>query len=335
MITPNAFRLIIKHINELDKRISTKLLTKKPWDEISLTSALSDLFDEETQVHENIQYDILKLKNDLLLDNGLIGVKLSLNTTEFSSSYERYVSEADLGLKIVFENLIEPKLSWEKSYLLQAKKIFPTSKNPTSYDEGSSFSAMDNEQIDRIKILQRLIGNSFLFLLYCPRPENLHPDVAQKLLYLRLKTLKDNIFDYVQGFELHSELSKSQETIASGIFVSNPNLKIQNLAFVHENIFKNTFPLSWFIAMKFFDQRNHHGSVPVYLDETNVSDDQKRVVERIIDGDEEIIELVKKEYQGGRIPEKFTIYPKHTLTLRYSVGESINPNHRLITTRNE
>ena len=112
MITPKAFGQIIGHFDEIDKVVSARSIRKRPWPEVALTSLLCDLLDEETQEEENLNYTFKKLQEDLRTDDGLFGLHLSLETIEFNSTYERYVSQSDIGLNLVYENRIEPQNSW-------------------------------------------------------------------------------------------------------------------------------------------------------------------------------------------------------------------------------
>ena len=177
MITPKAFGQITGHFDEIDKVVSARSIRKRPWPEVALTSLLCDLLDEETQEEENLNYTFKKLQEDLRTDDGLFGLHLSLETIEFNSTYERYVSQSDIGLNLVYENRIEPQNSWSRPFLLQAKRLSPKQLNPLRYCESSSFTSVDKDQQRRIEILNRVLGFSYLkYLLFCPRPDSLDTD---------------------------------------------------------------------------------------------------------------------------------------------------------------
>lgn len=61
MISPKAFGCLLKHFDEIERSVSLKLVTKRPWNEISLTSRLADLLDEDTQEDEKISYSFKDL----------------------------------------------------------------------------------------------------------------------------------------------------------------------------------------------------------------------------------------------------------------------------------
>jgi hypothetical protein len=324
MITPNAFHLIIKYLDQIDQRVSNKFFSKRPWDETALTFTLCDLLDDDLQEEEKIGYTLAHLNTDLSKDAGLFKMKLSLDTNQFSSQYERYVSQSDIGLRIKYNNQIESSLSWTKSYLLQAKRVMPGKTGKSNYTENSSFSSKDKAQELRIAKLKDKIGDHLKYLLYCPRPVRLEPSVAGKLAYLRLKLLSSHIFDYIRGQEIYSDMRQPIPTTAAGIFVSDDLDKVRNLGDVHANLFALTQPFSWFIAQQYLEE-----PFPVFSPTTNpINPDHQILAERIINGDKNIINELKELFADGRtldqIPGDFTIFPSQTITLSYTVGNDLN-----------
>lgn len=328
MITPKAFGLIIKHFDEVDKVVSLRTVRKRPWLETALTSLLCDLMDEETQSEEKINYTIKQLQSDLDKEDGLFGMNLSLETVEFHPNYERYVSQSDIGLKIIFDNKIEPELSWTRPYLLQAKRLIPKKLNPLYYSETSKFSSIDKDQQKRIELLSKILGASYLkYLLYCPRPENIDEETRMKLSYLRGKTLSTHIFDYTIGLELHKEFLTNGETLKAGIFVTDTSNSNINFGAVHSQLLKMIFPLSWFIAINFTENFDR------YERELGINRKADDLVDRILSGDmkkvEELINKIK-EVSNDDFPDTIQVLPKHSITLRFSVGEKINSERRFI-----
>jgi len=319
MITPNAFHLIIKHFDEIDKRVSSKLLSARPWSEVSLTSILCDLLDANMQVDEKLGYSIAQLNDDLKKDSGLFGLSLTLNANQFSPAHERYVSQSDIGLQVVYENNIEPPLSWIKYFLLQAKRLMPSSSNPLKYNEKSTFSSTDKDQELRIQELKALIGNSLKHLLYCPRPEKLDIKISQKLNYHRLKILTTHIFDYIEGLEIHKDLILTEPTTAAGVFVADDITLVKNLEAVHSALFTDSTPFSWFIAKLFLDHKSH-GLLPYETLDTG----EQKLTKDIISGEDSVIEKLRNQFGSDKvkIPENFTIFPQHTLVLRFAVGQN-------------
>jgi len=335
MITPKAFRHIIEHFDEIDKIVSSRCARKRPWSEVSLTSLLCDLFDEETQEDEKLSYTFKNLQEDLNKEDSLFGIHLSLETIEFNPAYERYISQSDIGLNLIFENTIEPQYSWSRPYLLQAKRLFQKSLNPLSYSEASSFTSIDLDQQKRIEFLNKIFGASYLkYLLFCPRPDNIDKDTKIKLAYLRNKNLSTQIFDYVEGLEIHKELFQNSETLKAGIFITDTGNSNLNFGQVHSQILQSTFPLSWFIAMNFADRRDflreRHMAPKNKLPEHSES---QELVEGILSGDKnKIDELIgkMKQMETNNVPKNIQVLPKHKITLRVSVGEQLSGDMRSI-----
>lgn len=329
MISPRAFRLIIKHFDEIDRIVSFRTVRKRPWLEVALTSLFCDLLDEQTQDDEKLNYSFKQLQEDLDKEDSLFGIHLSLETIEFNSNFERYISQSDIGLNIVFENRIEPQNSWNRPYLLQAKRLTPKKVNPLLYTETSVFSSIDKDQQVRIEILDKILGGSYLkYLLYCPRPESIDEDTKIKLAYLRNQTLSSHIFDYTIGLEIYKELIESNDTLKAGIFVTDIENTNINFGQVHRGILNSTFPFSWFMALNFsgrgfMDDRHRMQKDMGHRD----NPDSKQIVEGILSGDKKQIDkLIQKlnEENLEQRPENIQILPKHKITLRYSVGEKIN-----------
>jgi len=335
MITPIIFRSIIKHFDEIDRIVSDKTVRKRPWLEVALTSLLCDVLDEETQDDQKLNYTFKQLQDDLEKEDSLFGINLTLETIEFNSTYERYISQSDIGLNLIFDNKLEPYKSWSRPYLLQAKRLSPKKINPLSYTEASLFASLDKDQQKRIDLLNKILGASYLkYLLFCPRPENIDDETKTKLAYLRYAKLSNGIFDYTFGLEIHNELSNSSDTLKAGIFITDVENSNLNFGQVHSQVLQETFPFSWFIAMNFLNQHD-------FLDISRInigmkkqeSSKNKEMVEGILSGDsKKIDELIKRigEAETNTIPENIQILPKHKITLRVSVGEKINPDSRII-----
>jgi hypothetical protein len=329
MITPKAFRLIIKHFDEIDRIVSFRTVRKRPWLEVALTSLLCDLLDEQTQEDEKLNYSFKELQEDLDKEDSLFGIHLSLETIEFSSNYERYISQSDIGLNLIFENKIEPQYSWNSPYLLQAKRLTPIKVNPLLYTEASVFSSIDKEQQERIEILNRILGGSYLkYLLYCPRPEYIIKETKIKLAYLRNQTLSSHIFDYIIGLEIYKEFIDSNDTLKAGIFVTGIENSSLNFGQVHRGILDSTFPFSWFIALNLTAKRFIDDRYRMERELHNPDNpDSKQIVEGILSGDKKQIDkLIQKldEETKEKRPQNIQILPKHKITLHCSVGEKIN-----------
>ena len=333
MITPKAFGQIIRHFDEVDKIVSSRTMRKRPWLEVALTSLLCDLLDEETQEEEKLTYTFKQLQEDLRSEDDLFGLHLSLETIEFNPIYERYVSQSDIALNLIFENRIEPETSWTRPYLLQAKRLSPKQLNPLKYSESSSFISIAKDQQKRIEILNKVLGFSYLkYLLFCPRPDYLDNDTKTKIAYLRNKSLSNQIFDYTVGLEAHKELLKDSETFKAGIFVTDTDNSNLNFGELHNKLLNSTFPLSWFIAMNFSDRHDFLREISGNRKPIDNDRNSKRqeIVEGILSGDRrKIDDLIKRINEVGiEVPDNIQILPKHKITIRYVVGEQLSPDNQ-------
>jgi len=334
MITPRAFELIIKHFNEIDKIVSQRTVRKRPWLEVALTSLLCDLMDEETQQEEKIEYTISQLQSDLEKEDGLFGIKLALETIEFNPNFERYVSQSDIGIKIIFDNKIEPKYSWSRPYLLQAKRLIPKKINPLYYSEASRFGSVDKEQQQRIELLNNTLGSEYVrYMLYCPRPEFLNEDMRIKLSYLRAKNFSNNIFDFTKGLRLHKELLLNKDTLKAGIFITDTSNSNINFGSIHKQILRDVYPFSWFLALNFLEDDDFPHSRKLKEKLRTGGEENDDLVNGILAGDKtkirELIDKLKKVSEDD-FPKDFTVLPKHIITLKFSVGDKLNENSRFI-----
>lgn len=336
MITPKAFGHVIKHFDEIDKVVSSRMLRKRPWSETALTSLLCDMMDEETQADEKTSYTFENLRQDLENEDSLFGIDLSIDTFEFNPIYERYLSQSDIGLRLIYNNKIEPELSWTRPFLLQAKKLFPQTANPLAYSEASKFSSFNKNQKARIDLLNTIFGDVYLkYLLFCPRPDGVDCETKIKLAYLRNKRLTSEIFDFTSGLEIHKGFLKGTETLKSGIFITETDNANPNFGQVHADMLHSTFPLSWFIALNFLDNDRflQTSSLLRENDEPNNALERHHLVDGILTGKKEKIEeLIQKIHRASNdtFPESIQILPKHTITLKISVGEQLDPDNRNI-----
>lgn len=270
----------------------------------------------------------------------LINVSFSIETHEYDPRMERWVTQADIGLIIQFEDYLLPSESWCIAWLLQAKRLYPDSRNPLIYSEVSSFGAFDPQQQERMKILNEAVGIPFVrFLLYCPRPLYLDDDIGRKLTYLRNRILSSNIFDYTLGLKLHDELSMSNSSLAAGIFVTTTTELPPNLAAVHSSMFNECCPMSWFLASHLvkrefgciYEERDLRfkrrlGRPRRQLDDNDGNPDWAK---GIVSGNPDAIKRLLSVLREGN-QSTFPVLPPHTLTVNISVGKDMNPDTRRI-----
>lgn len=315
MLSPFATSLILRHFNAIDEAVTGKLLYKRPRDEEDITKSLVDALDEECQLQENIAYSIDHLRNDLLVAGEPTFIDLAIETHSYSKKWERYVSQADLGLIVRYENHYEPRLSKSWSWLLQAKRVFPVPDTPAEYGADSKFESFDIAQHKRIKQLVKFVDADFFrYLLYCPRPSRLVNSARQELAYLRGTALNDSIFDFAYGLELRDDLRNGSPTIAAGMFISKLDPFPRNLGAVHGEIFRGTTPFSWFLLGHIPGRGRHQWDEYEHWP----SNQDNEIVQAIVKGNAEVISEIMTSLEDREFNLK--LLPSATITVTVSQG---------------
>jgi hypothetical protein len=331
MLTPKTNHLLIRHFDSLDRAVSKRLTRKRPWPEPALTSLLCDLLDSDTQADEPLDYPLSALNVDLQKFEGLLKVSVQIQTHEYDPAMERWVTQADLGLVINVIDHLSPNESWNISWLLQAKRLYPDCRNPLRYSEASRFGGIDAKQAQRIARLIEAVEVPFVtYLLYCPRPAALDQLVQSKLAYLRNQSLTHHIFDYTFGQELYNDLGTTESTLAAGLFTCEPGDLPMNLGQVHRQVLRGCSPLSWFLTSHFQNAGARH--IPGQVDRRfpgrlpNVPEQRAK---GIVTGDAETIRwLVRALAETDEGP--FPVLPHHTLTIEIEIGGDLDPERRRI-----
>lgn len=333
MISPRAIHLLIRHFDSIDEVVAKRMTRKRPWSEPALTSFLCDLLDEQTQHEENLHYPLAQLNQDLYDLDGILNVTFAVQTHEYDSNIERWVTQADIGLVINFIDNMLPENSRRASWLLQAKRLYPDQRNPVTYSEASRFRGFDSDQHERIEKLVELVGVPFVrYLLYCPRPSYLDPVVERKLSHLRNLKLTGAIFDYTLGLELHEALSQRNSSIAAGIFVAQSDDVPHTLGDVHGSIFQLCSPFSWFLVSQItpnalhFQQYSRSSSSRI-----GGSSPEEEWAYGIVTGEGDAVERLVEQLEGeDDTPNTFAFLPAHSITVDVVVGHDLDENIRNI-----
>lgn len=315
MLSPYAIHHLLKHFDAIDRAVTRQMTYPRPKDEEQLTGTLVDLLDEEVQLLEKVEYNVKSLRADLSEASEPIQVGFDLETHKYSKEFEGRVSQADLGLIVKYENNYEPQLSGQRSWLLQAKRVYPTSLDPTHYEPRATFGAVNAAQEQRIRELVKFVDCDFFrYLLYCPRPETLDESTRLELSYFRGKALSDEIFDFAYGLELRDDIRSGSKTVASGIYVSDIVDAPKNLGSVHASIFSTTTPLSWFL-IQHIPTGGHRGWSRETLLDGHTDHD---IVSKIVRGDPEVV----AEITGALSDRNWNgvLLPASTLTVTISMG---------------
>ncbi len=319
VLSPRAFALLIKHLDSIDQAVAKKLNRDTPWEETFLTRFFCDLFDQQGQEDEKLSYTTEQLEEDLAAADEPLSVNWRISPKTYTPFQENRVTQSDIGLSVEYRDQFDSSRSFTTYHLLQAKRLFHSSSG--RYDEASRFDSHNDAQHKRLEQLERALGRSVLkYLLYCPRPSSLAPDLRQLLTYHRTRALETQIFDYVPGAALHADMLNGQSTIAAGIFVSGLNPAPSGLVDLHRTILCGSSPFSWFVANQFVDRKvymTRDDHVPAGSN-SPASDD---VLRRLVEADPDVIKELKIDWK-----EPATVLPARSVTL--SVTASPEASYR-------
>ncbi|MBD3815725.1 MAG: hypothetical protein IE913_04595 [Halothiobacillus sp.] len=315
MLSPYAIHHLLRHFNAIDRAVTRQMVYPRPKDEEQLTGTLIDLLDEQVQVQERVEYGIADLRRDLAEVSEPIGVSFAVETHKYSKEFEGRVSQADLGLIVVYENNFEPHLSGKRSWLLQAKRVYPTSLNPTRYEPKASFGAVKLGQEQRIRDLVKFVGVDFFrYLQYCPRPETLDEASRLELSYFRGKALANQIFDFSYGLEMRDDIRSGSATVAAGVFVSSIDQAPKSLGSVHASIFHGTTPLSWFLIQHIPSVDRHSWQSSSLLEDH----EDHELVAKIVRGESDVVNEICDALSDKRWTGQ--LLPAATLTVTITAG---------------
>ncbi|MGW5142903.1 hypothetical protein ACWEPH_27920 [Nocardia beijingensis] len=316
MLPPKAVGPLLKYFDSIDSFVARKLVRKRPWQEPALTSLLCDLMDADAQEDYLLRRDLAWLDKQLSRAVPLLQLQFDIDTHEYPSRVERYVTQSDLGLVIRYQDYVKPELSWEAACLLQAKKLYLDSTG--NYSPSSDFRAQDQKQRSRAARLNRVLGCELIrYLLYCPRPENLNPQNAAILRHLRDLNLSDKIFDYTHGMELYANLVSRNPILDAGLVVAPVSAVPKTLAQTYEQMFSKSLPWAWFMTFWLAGIGTAHS-----LLEEMRSDRQPEIASRIVKGDPTAVrELLSRV---GQLDDRnFRFMPANTVTITASVGANL------------
>ncbi|KIG10923.1 hypothetical protein [Caballeronia concitans] len=320
MLSPRAIRLILRHFDALDEAVAKRLTRKRPWQEEALTGLLCDLLDAETQVEEKVSYTLNQLHEDLAKSDEPVGIRLEIDSHQYPKHLERWVTQADFGLIIKYQDQFDHNHSTSAAWLMQAKRAFPARNG--DYETNSKFASADAAQDARMKALRDWAGEDFIrYFLYCPRPRDLQQPVREALNQARTNALSGDIFDYTLGLELRDDMLSASPTIAAGLFVSMLDEIPKTLLETHSSLFSRTTPFSWFIIQHMANGRHsiHHRRASPESIRAGTRGRRSREIEQLVRGDHRVL-------AGMELPDSLSldtqarILPAHTITISVICG---------------
>ncbi|MFE9328144.1 hypothetical protein ACIHDR_43070 [Nocardia sp. NPDC052278] len=319
MLPPKAVRPLLKYFDSIDSCVARKLVRKRPWQEPALTSLLCDLMDADAQEDYILRRDLAWLNKRLSRAVPLLELRFDIDTHEYPSSVERYVTQSDLGLVVRYEDNVKPELGWEAACLLQAKKLYLDSTG--KYSLSSDFRAKDQKQRSRAEKVNKALDCELIrYLLYCPRPEDLDTSTAAILRHLRDLNISKEIFDFTQGMELYANLLSRNPILDAGLVVAPVSAVPKTLAQTYEQMFSESLPWAWFLTF-WLTGTSSCGAAHPLMEEMR-SDRQPDIASRIVKGNPAAVrELLQ---QVGELDARdFRFMPANTVTITASIGPNL------------
>jgi hypothetical protein len=320
MFGPYQLPHFIKYFDGIDLALSRRMLRSTLPSETTLTEEFCALMDAPTQRREHsLSFDIDALTKALTQHGGAIDVEIDVATHKHLSGMEAYVSQSDFGLVLEYRNLVLPARSWSAAYLMQAKKLFPTSKG---FSEHSKFLSADADQHTRIRFLADILGESALkYCLFCPPTTGYETRAVGVLRTLHDTSLSGRIFDYAVGLALRDELQRSGG-IEAGVWISGTEEEPIEVATMHAAAFDGSCPFTWFILQHFSWGSNFTSSMQSSSLHPSTEVDR---VKAIATGDRAAISTLIKELGDKIRPsikgrENFRVVPASSITVRVSIG---------------
>lgn len=320
MLSPRAIRLLLRHFDALDEAIARRLTRKRPWQEEALTGLLCDLLDTETQIEENVSYTLRQLHEDLAGSDEPVGIRLKIDSHQYPKHLERWVTQADFGFIITYQDQFDRSHSTSSAWLMQAKRVFPSRSG--AYESDSKYASSDAAQDARMKALRDWASEDFIrYFLYCPRPRDLQQSVREALNQARTNALSGDIFDYTLGLELRDDMLSASPTIAAGLFVAALDGTPTTLLETHASLFTRSTPFSWFIVQHMANGRHslHHRRLCPESIRAAGSGPKSREIERLVRGDHRVLDGINlPDSLGHDNPPR--ILPAHTIEIAVVCG---------------
>jgi hypothetical protein len=274
--------------------------------------------DEDTQGEYMDAKGLPWLRKRMRKATPLLDLECSITTHEYPPAVERWVTQADLGLVLRFEDHLQPHRDWDAAVLLQAKRLYPDSV-AGPYSLSSRYQGTDALQHQRAIALNRHLGYDLVrYLLYCPRPESFDKTTAAALRHLRDVNVGRDIFDYSRGLELHRNSLRMSPLMDAGLVVAPVESCPSNLRQTYEGLFSSSLPWAWFLTFWLVD-----GDFPRPFRSSALDPALHRAGVLLASGDSTTVREVTRavdDLDDGPFP----LLPAHTITIVATVGRSVD-----------
>nr|VFJ68615.1 MAG: hypothetical protein BECKDK2373C_GA0170839_11887 [Candidatus Kentron sp. DK] len=271
------------------------------------------------------------LINDLSSSDEPLSVSVQLETHSYPTPMERFVTQADIGLILSYEDQFDHDFSFRRGWLLQAKRLFSSRplheqllssgyRSENRFTENSRFESQKPAQHERMRFLRDWAGCDFIrYLLYCPRPSSLDKPVRERLSAARARTLATDIFDHALGLELRDDFLSENPTIAAGVFVALLDSLPNSLLAVHTALFSGVSPFSWFIVSQLAQTHGIHRRDRIPMEDPSGSNIDNPVIEGLIRGDTNAIRRDDTLLDVVEL-KQVRILPAHTISIKVING---------------
>lgn len=327
MLPPRAIRPFLHYFDEVDETVARRMLRNRPWSETSLTSLLCDVMDKNVDSDYPRTHDRPWLLARLAQDLPLLHFDCSIETHEYKSGLERWATQSDLGVVIVFRDYLLPGRDWERAYLLQAKTLY---QKAGGFPLDAVFGAMDKAQHGRAKRINRHLGYELIrYLLYVPRPAQLPTSTAAILRHVRDVNIAGNIFDFSRGLELYANMVGDDPVLDAGLVIAPVGGLPHTFADTYAQLFKSSLPWAWFLTDIVTNGGNlgDHASGGSMWDEA--TPDIQDLMLGIVRGEGESLSQLTAAVDGLD-DRPFTVLPAHTITITVEVGTPDDQDRALL-----
>ena len=178
MLPAHALRPLLRYFDAVDEVVSKGVVAARPHPEIALTSVLCSLMDEYEQSRYAMRHDVTWLRTKLSSRFPLADLDFEIETLEYPSSLENFVTQADLGVVVEFRDGIVHDRDWQAAVLLQAKRVYLDSGG--SYSTASTYGAITRRRPRGSRLFTVFSGTRWFATSSTPRDRTFRSHQARR-----------------------------------------------------------------------------------------------------------------------------------------------------------